>query len=153
MYTSFRVKIVPRPCACTSIKKLSRVLGRVYDAALATSPMNVTQLAILRCIDRSKGRSLAHVAEELEMDRSSLYRALDPMVRDGWVKTAAGTDARSLTAVITYKGYRLLQKAGEQWEEVQTRVVERFGRHKWAAFVVELDRFRACAKTSEEDNL
>src|SRR5438067_1848698 len=98
-------KSVPRPCACTSIKKLSRLLGRVYDAALATSPINVTQLAILRCIDRSKRQPLTHVAEELEMDRSSLYRALDPMVRDEWLKIAAGTDARSLTAIITYKGY------------------------------------------------
>ena len=135
----------PRPCACTSIKKLSRVLGRVYDAALATSPINVTQLAILRCINRTKGQPLTHVAEELEMDRSSLYRALDAMVRDEWVKITAGTDARSHTAVITCKGYRLLAKAGEQWEQVQTRVVERFGRRKWAAFVAEVDRLRECA--------
>ena len=146
-------KTVPRPCACTSIKKLSRVLGRVYDAALATSPINVTQLAILRCIDRSKGQPLTHVAEELEMDRSSLYRALDPMVRDEWLKIAAGTDARSLTAIITYKGYRLLENAGKQWEQVQTRVVERFGRRKWAAFVAEIDRFRECANASEQENL
>jgi DNA-binding MarR family transcriptional regulator len=135
---------VPRPCACTSIKKLSRVLGRVYDAALATSPINITQLAILRCIDRRKGQPLTHIAEELEMDRSSLYRALDPMLRDEWLKITAGTDARSHTAVITGKGYRLLAKAGEQWELVQIRVVERFGRHEWAAFVAELDRLREC---------
>src|SRR5437763_16998293 len=135
-------KTVPRPCACTSIKKLSRLLGRVYDAALATSPINVTQLAILRCIDRSKGQPLTHVAEELEMDRSSLYRALDPMVRDEWLKIAAGTDARSLTAVITRKGYRLLKSAGEQREQVQTRVVERLGRRKRAAFVAEKDQVR-----------
>jgi DNA-binding MarR family transcriptional regulator len=135
----------PRPCACTSIKKLSRVLGRVYDAALATSPINITQLAILRCINRRKGQPLTHVAEELEMDRTSLYRALDAMVRDEWVKITDGTDARSHMAIITGKGYRLLAKAGEQWEQVQTRVVERFGRRKWAAFVAELDRLRECA--------
>jgi len=146
-------KTSPRPCACTSIKKLSRVLGRVYDAALATSAINVTQLAILRCIDRRKGQPLTHVAQELEMDRSSLYRALDPMVRDEWLKIVAGTDARSLTAVITRKGYRLLKSAGEQWEQVQTRVVERFGRRKWAAFVAEIDRFRECANASEQEDL
>lgn len=79
------------------------------------------------------------------MDRSSLYRALNPMVRDKWVKIAHLTDARSRTAVISGKGYRLLAEAGEQWEQVQTRVVEQFGRHKWAAFVAEVDRFRECA--------
>jgi DNA-binding MarR family transcriptional regulator len=137
---------VPVPCACTSIKKLSRVLGRVYDAALAASPMNVTQLAVLRCIGRRKGEPLMHVAQELEMDRTSLYRALDPMVRDQWVKIADGIDARSRTVVITPKGYKILKKAGEQWEKVQTRVVERFGRREWAAFVVNVEKLRECAE-------
>lgn len=139
-------RIVPVPCACTSIKKLSRVLGRVYDAALAVSPMNVTQLAVLRCIGRRKGEPLMHVAQELQMDRTSLYRALDPMVRDEWVKITNGTDARSRTAIITPKGHKILKKAGEQWEKVQTRVVERFGRREWAAFVVNVEKLRECAE-------
>ena len=87
-----------------------------------------------------------HVAEELEMDRSSLYRALDAMLRDDWVKITSGRDARSRTAVITPKGYRILKKAGEQWEKVQTRVVERFGRREWAAFVANLEKLRVCAE-------
>ena len=145
MYTH-HYEVVPLPCACTSVKKLSRVLGRVYDAALAVSPMNVTQLAVLRCIARRKGEPLMRVAEELEMDRSSLYRALQPMVRDGWVETATGPDARSLTAAITSKGNRLLDKAGQCWEEVQTRVVERFGRREWADFVASLKKLRNCAE-------
>ena len=113
--------------------------------------MNITQLAVLRCIDRRKGEPLMHVAVELEMDRSSLYRALDPMVRDKWVKIRAGTDARSRTAVITSKGHRVLAKAGKQWEQVQNRVVERFGRHEWSLFVAQMDRLRKCAGASEEE--
>jgi DNA-binding PadR family transcriptional regulator len=87
------------------------------------------------------------------MDRSSLYRALDPMVRDEWVKIRAGTNARSRTAVITSKGYRVLAKGGRQWEQVQTRVVERFGRREWSAFVAQVDRFRECAGASEKETL
>ena len=85
-----------------------------------------------------------HVAD-MEMDRSSLYRALDPMVRDEWAKSRVGTNARSRTAVITSKGYRVLAKGGRQWEQVQTRVVERFGRREWSAFGTQVDRFRECA--------
>ena len=144
-------KSVPRPCACTSIKKLSRTLGRLYDAALAGSRMNITQLAILRCIDRRKEQPLMHVAKELEMDRSSLYRALEPMLRDEWVKITAGPDARSRSAVITRKGYQLLAKAAGRWEQVQIRLVERFGLGKWASFAAEIDRFRECACASEKE--
>lgn len=151
VYTSFIASpTVPTPCACTSIKKLSRVLGRVYDAALIGSPMNVTQLAVLRCIARRKGEPLLHVAEELEMDRSSLYRALNPMVRDNWVEITSGMDARSRTAVITRKGHVLLKKAGEKWEKVQTRVVERFGRREWATFVGNVEKLRACAEGDDK---
>ena len=137
------------PCACTTVKKASRALGRVYDAALVTSPMNVTQLAVLRCIARRKGEPLMHVAEELEMDRTSLYRALDPMVRDRWVEIVPGIDARSRTALITRKGNRLLSEAGQRWEEVQTRVVERFGRGEWAAFIASLEKLRQSAEEAE----
>src|SRR5258707_3541924 len=112
--------MVPRPCACTSIKKLSRVLGRVYDAGLAASPINVTQLAILRCIDRNGSQPLTQVAEELEMDRSSLYRALDPMVRDEWVRITEGRDARSLTAGITPPKARSPPQAPGQKEQKHT---------------------------------
>ena len=141
---------VPTPCACTSIKKLSRVLGRVYDAALAGSPMNVTQLAVLRCIARREGEPLMHVADELEMDRSSLYRALDPMLRERWLEVAPGIDGRSRSAVITRKGHQVLKKAGERWEKVQSRVVGRFGRRDWAAFVANVEKLRACAEADDE---
>jgi len=108
--------------------------------------MNVTQLAVLRCIARRKSEPLMHVAGELEMDRSSLYRALDPMVRERWIEIAPGIDERSRTAVITHKGRQLLKKAGAQWENVQSRVVGRFGRREWAAFVANLEKLRACAE-------
>jgi DNA-binding MarR family transcriptional regulator len=151
VYTSFSASpTVPTPCACTAIKKLSRVLGRVYDAALIVSPMNVTQLAVLRCIARRKREPLLHVAKELEMDRSSLYRALNPMVREKWVLITSGMDARSRSAVITRKGQVLLKKAGEQWEKVQTRVVEGFGRSEWAAFVANIEKLRVSAEGDDK---
>jgi DNA-binding MarR family transcriptional regulator len=128
------------------------VLGRVYDAALMDSPMNVTQLAVLRCIERRRGDPLMRVAEELEMDRTSLYRALRPMMRDGWVRIVTGPDARSLTAVLTSKGTRLLGKAGERWEDIQARVVERFGRREWSVFVASLERLRSCAEEATRED-
>ena len=59
-------------CVCTTVKKLSRLLGRAYDEALEGSEINITQLAVMRCIIRRAGEPLCRVAEELEMDRTSL---------------------------------------------------------------------------------
>src|SRR6516162_9143304 len=97
---------VPRPCACTTVRRVSRVLARAFDAALERSGLNVTQLAVLRAIQRHPGEPLMRVAEDLCMDRTSLYRAVTPMRRDGWLRISAGADARSRTAELTNKGLR-----------------------------------------------
>lgn len=112
--------------------------------------MNVTQLAVLRCIERRKGQPLTHVAQELEMDRTSLYRALTPMQRQGWVTLTAGANARSRAAQLTREGHRALQKAGDRWEEIQVRIVREFGRRRWSVFVVEMQRLASAAALAKE---
>ena len=143
MYTSNKPGSVP--CACTLVKKLSRVLGRTYDEPLAGTGINITQLAVVRCIVRRAGEPLSHIAEELEMDRSSLYRAIAPMVRDGWLEVKAGADARSRSAKVTRNGDRVLAKAGSEWDKVQDHLIGTFGKDSWNALVGELNRLADCA--------
>jgi DNA-binding MarR family transcriptional regulator len=113
--------------------------------------MNVTQLAVLRCIDRRNGEPLMRVAKELELDRSSLYRALNPMIRKRWIRIKAGTDLRSRSALITGAGYAALEKAGRQWEDIQKRIVSKFGRERWARFVEDLQQLADCAVLAESN--
>ena len=134
------------PCACTTVKKLSRILGRTYDVALADTGINITQLAVLRCISRRDGEPLVRVAEELEMDRTSLYRAIAPMVRNSWLTLADGVDARSRSAKVTPKGRQILAKAGRGWDDVQDRLIARFGKTEYAALLAELHRLADCAE-------
>jgi DNA-binding MarR family transcriptional regulator len=137
------------PCACTTIKKLSRILGRVYDSGLAASGINITQLAVLRCITRRPGEPLARVADELELDRTSLYRAINPMIRDGWVTVMDGADSRSRTAKVTRKGNALLARAGADWDRVQTAIVTKFGEGKYEGLIAQLYRLAECAESLE----
>src|SRR5262245_66145468 len=92
---------VPRPCACTTLRPASRILARAFDVALEPAGLSVTQLAVLRAIQRHASEPLTRVAEDLCMDRTSLYRAVTPMQRDGWLTIAAGADSRSRTAEFT----------------------------------------------------
>jgi DNA-binding MarR family transcriptional regulator len=90
--------------------------------ALEGSGINITQLAVMRCIVCRAGKPLSPVAEELEMDRTSLYRAIAPTIRDGWIKATAGTDARSRAAKVTRKENQVLAKAGRRWDSIQDTV-------------------------------
>jgi DNA-binding MarR family transcriptional regulator len=89
-----------------------------------------------------------HAAEDLCMDRTSLYRAVSPMRRDGWLTVSAGADARSRAAEITSKGLRVLEAADPAWGRTQTAIIERFGESKWAVLVAELERLAACARSA-----
>jgi DNA-binding MarR family transcriptional regulator len=133
------------PCTCTTVKKLSRVLGKTYDAALSESGINITQLAVLRCISRRTGAPLSHLAKELEMDRTSLYRAIAPMERVGWISVEDGTDARSRTAILLNKGNMVLKNADKEWDKAQSKILLRFGKTEWLNLVSELSRLADCA--------
>jgi DNA-binding MarR family transcriptional regulator len=125
------------------------VLGRVYDAKISGTGLNITQHAVLRCISRRPGEPLVRIAEELEMDRTSLYRALTPMVRDGWVASPSAAGARFRTARITNKGRRILDDANQEWDDVQNKLIGKFGQASYESFLSELYRLAACAADVE----
>jgi DNA-binding MarR family transcriptional regulator len=134
------------PCICTTVKKVSRILGRAYDEALQEAEINITQLAVLRCISRRRGDPLSHVADELEMNRTSLYRAIAPMIRDGWIEVVKGVDGRSRSAKVTRTGERILGRAGHGWDGIQDQLIAEFGKDAWTALVQELHRLADCAE-------
>lgn len=134
-------------CACTVVKKASRVLGRVYDGHLASNGINITQLAVLRCMDRRAGEPLARVAEEMEMDRTSLYRAINPMMRDGWLRPA-GSRGRTRSVELTTKGKKLLREANKNWAKSQESLIGKFGQRAYDALLSELYRLADCAAPS-----
>lgn len=137
---------VPRPCACTSVRRVARVLARAYDAALSGTGLNITQLAVMRTVLRHPNEPLSRVSNDLAMDRTSLYRALDLLRKRRWVTLDRGVNWRSRSASITAEGLKILQKADVEWALAQTRIVERFGVAEWKTFVGELQRLADCAR-------
>jgi DNA-binding MarR family transcriptional regulator len=136
---------IPRPCVCTSIRKAARVLARTYDGALAPVGMNVTQLAVMRALLRHPHEPLARVAEDLAMDRTSLYRAIEALKKRRWVTLSAGNDSRSRSASITRSGALILKRADPGWASIQSGIVDRFGHREWQMFTGELQRLIDCA--------
>jgi DNA-binding MarR family transcriptional regulator len=123
---------------------------RAYDEALEGSEINITQLAVVRCIARRAGEPLSRVAEELEMDRTSLYRSISPMIRDGWIETTRGADARARSAKVTRKGAQVLAKAATKWDDAQHRLIGAFGKEAWEKLAGELRRLAECAAAATD---
>jgi DNA-binding MarR family transcriptional regulator len=135
MHMHYMPTAIDLPCACTTLRKATRAVSRIYDEALAAAGINVTQLAILRAIERAgdAGAPLSRLAENLVMDNTSLYRGLGPLIRSRWVVVTQAGKGRTKLVRLTTKGKRVTDAAAEPWEAAQSKVVEAFGVDRWAA--------------------
>jgi len=118
-------------CVAGTLRRATRSIARVYDARLAPVGLTNTQFSILRAIERrDEPVRLTELAEELVFERTSLYRTLEPLARDGLVHlTNAGP--RTKQVALTGKGARRIAKALPLWAAAQEEFVERFGRAAW----------------------
>jgi DNA-binding MarR family transcriptional regulator len=119
------------PCACTSLRKTARAVSRLYDLELADAGMNANQLAILRALARGGPAPLSRLAETMVLDRTSLYRGIEPMVRRGWIAVSPASTGRTRIAALTDPGRAAMDAAAPSWEAAQRRFVEAFGPGEW----------------------
>jgi len=133
MYMPHAISPVDLACACTTLRKAARSLSRLYDDALAPLGMTVAQFGVLKAILREPGLPLSRLADEMVMDRTSLYRSLTPMVKSGWIDIDAATKGRAKNVTLTAHGRRLVDEAKVLWGDVQLRVVGAYGARHWEA--------------------
>ena len=130
---------IPAPCACMALRKATRAVSRFYDEALAPAGVTITQFSVLRTIARLGDPPLSRLAEALVMDRTSLYRTLQPMIRVGWIAVEAGK-GRNKLAVLRPPGRAQMDRAAARWEAAQETFLQRFGADAWRAVDLGLHR-------------
>ena len=129
---------ITMPCASTSLRSAARAVSRGYDAALGGGGITINQFAILRRIARAGELPLSRLAERLVMDRTSLYRALEPMTRAGWIRLDPAPRGRARIARLTPQGVAIMNAGAPAWEEEQTALITAFGSERWRALHAEL---------------
>lgn len=119
-------------CTCFKVRRLARQLTALYDSALASSGLTVTQYAALSTLARAdEPLPVARLARVLGMDRTTTSRLVHPLERDGLLNRAdcaeLGVDARARPLVITGEGRRRLRAAIAGWERAQREVARVLG--------------------------
>ncbi|QPC42774.1 winged helix-turn-helix transcriptional regulator [Kaustia mangrovi] len=116
-------------CLCLASRRLARVVTQVYDQALAETGLKITQFSVLCALDYTRGKAvpLAAVAQALDMEPSSLTRALNPLVRDGLVELSHGEDRRQRWGRLTQAGLTRLEAARSCWRRAQDAAASRLG--------------------------
>lgn len=117
-------------CACNALRKASRAVTRLYDELMEGAPVSLTQFAVLRNIQRNEPVPLVRLADILVMDRTTLYRALGPLEREGWIVLDDG-DGRTKVARLTPAGREAIAGSTAAWQAAQERLIGRFGVERW----------------------
>jgi DNA-binding MarR family transcriptional regulator len=120
-------------CACDALRRAARAVSKVYETGFAPLNLTATQFSILVAVHLGGPFPLSRLAERLVLDRTTLYRAIKPLVRRGCLQILPGRTGRERTAVLTETGRRLLRDALPIWETIQGRFVGALGARAWAS--------------------
>lgn len=116
------------PCHCTTLRYAAQTLTEVYDRALASSGLKVTQYVLLESILQGEAEeSITDLAQKLGSDRSTIGRNVRILARDGLVSMSRGSDRREHTVHVTKKGREAVSLANPLWQKAQTAVEDALG--------------------------
>jgi DNA-binding MarR family transcriptional regulator len=117
-------------CPAIRVREASRLLTRIYDAALQPLRLQNTQLAVLVTVAMfgERGALIGPLARRLAMDRTTLTRNLKPLEKAALIRVSPSpTDARARVVTLTPAGERMIEAAYPLWEQAQQRVRESVG--------------------------
>jgi DNA-binding MarR family transcriptional regulator len=115
-------------CNCTALRKATRRVSQLYDAALAPCGLRSTQRSILIHIARAGAPTMGDLAAALVLDRSALAHNLKPLERDGLVAVIVDRkDKRSRLVKLTELGEAKLAESLSLWKNAQHRFETAFG--------------------------
>jgi DNA-binding MarR family transcriptional regulator len=124
---------------CTALRQAARRVTGMYDAALAEAGLSITNYALLAKLDAAGEAGVSELAELAVMDRTTLTRNLQPLLRDGFVVSHCRDDRRRRALQLTPKGRAALRDAFAHWRRAQRDFERRYGAERARALVELLD--------------
>jgi DNA-binding MarR family transcriptional regulator len=118
---------IARTCACFNFRKASRSVTQLYDQILAPGGLRSTQLVILLASYLLGSVSMARMARELVMDRSTLTRNLQPLVSQKLLTISSAKGRNSKSVELTEAGTEALCNSIQYWERAQGHLVGKLG--------------------------
>src|ERR671929_1436920 len=123
-------------CIAVRMRMLNRVVTNIYDDALRSLDVKVSQMNILVAAAKMGTARPIEVCEHLHLDVSTLSRNVERMKGRGWLEVVPDEDGRSQPFRLTPQGRKLLEKAVPAWSAAQQQVKQVLGN----GFVEQLDQ-------------
>jgi DNA-binding MarR family transcriptional regulator len=118
---------------CFALRQASRHISKLYERHLSEAGITPTQFSILRTLGCCPSLTMANLAKAMVMDRTTLVRALKPLLQRGLVVAPSeGQSHHRLRVVLTRRGLTKLDEAAAHWATAQARFERSFGKQQAA---------------------
>jgi DNA-binding MarR family transcriptional regulator len=143
-----KLREISSVCACYKVRKAARSITQYYDEALKPCNIKITQFSLLIVLTLAGPVPIGRLAELLVMDRTTLTRNVDLLVRDGLAEVIPGKDKRTRLVRTTAEGRAVLTSAIPLWQDAQDSILDRLGRQNWKDLAQKLAAVTALSQLS-----
>ena len=119
------------PCACQNLRRLTRVVTRIYDQELRKAGLEATQFGLLTALAHTGEANQKRLSAGFAMDSTTLTRTLGLLGKQGWVQVKRGKDRRERLFSLTQAGRRQMAQAQPYWELAERRLRHELGDAGW----------------------
>jgi DNA-binding MarR family transcriptional regulator len=133
---------IPTVCMGMHVRRASRIVTQVYDAALRPVGLALNQFTLLVSIYLAGPVPITQLAQELFTDQTTLTRNIKLLEKRELVAIAPGVDRRIKLVSLTPQGQALLAQAIPLWKQAQAEIMQQFEPHNWQVLLSLLSEFK-----------
>lgn len=133
------------PCACQNLRRLNRLITRIYDQELRKSGLEITQFGLLTALATVGEANQKRLSAGFAMDSTTLTRTLGLLLKQGWVQVKPGKDRRERLFSLTRAGKRQIAEAQPYWESAEHKLRQQLGDAAWKQMKETVSRWTEAA--------
>ena len=128
------------PCACQNLRRLSRIVTRIYDEELRRAGLEITQFGLLTALAQAGEVNQKRLSAGFAMDSTTLTRTAGLLRKQGWVRARRGKDRRERLFSLSEAGKQQMATAQPHWERAERRLRKELGNAGWKNMKVAISR-------------
>src|SRR5207253_5844241 len=123
--------LFPLLCACQNLRRLTRLVTRIYDQELRNADIEITQFGLLTALAIAGEANQKALGAGFAMDSTTLTRTLALLRKEGWIHVRPGKDRRERIFRLTEAGKRQIAMAQPYWQAAERRLRKTLGPSGW----------------------
>lgn len=117
------------PCLSLALRRADRVVSQLYNRHIGPTGVRGTQFSVLTVIAEFDCITARDLSEALQMDQTTASRALQPLIREGYITAKpAPHDRREKMLCLTKSGRTVHEEAQRAWTRAQDELREKLGK-------------------------